>query len=553
MIRNRKSVKQKGLSEAVRGFYTPTGHHTEPVRHEPDRVTHYMQDHDHRRKGERKFPEPDGHFYDCLHETVHFRIFPQVDPPGFESHYPYQEWYETLGGSPGVNQFCVPTMYLFEEALKRYPRFADPVRPQYFNVKVGSLERIPLKSILYNQGLLTDFPDAYHGKFTAPKLSLAQDWSLVNFLLEWRDVLNSVKRWFSKGDLRERYEALLGRNASLRGRARALANERLAYSFGDKNLISDMRTFLTIIATWRERADRLFAKSQLLNRVHYKVIGPTGYGNRTSIGFPIFQAPESELIWDRDVTAEVHGTMSYRFLLPKQTTWLARLCQLMDSLGVRLDLGVAWDAIPFSFVIDWFVKIGEYVHKNASIDWQHADLLTIDFCESLKLTVTDTLKWERYCRDPLGPFVVKGSTDIATRVWTCYDRRVGEIPRVTPDHIETNKQPWRIGRILNAASLVTQFVVSPSRVKRKDADKARLLLNKELTAKLNQLLGFLKSAGFKTAAREKVLEKIGGDDQQTASEKTRKLKYLTQQVKRDAVKAARSEGAARRSFRFKKR
>jgi hypothetical protein len=37
----------------------------------------------------------------------------------------------------------------------------------------------------------------------------------------------------------------------------------------------------------------------------------------------------------------------------------------LDTLGVRLDPGIVWDAIPFSFVVDWVVDVSAFLHSFA--------------------------------------------------------------------------------------------------------------------------------------------------------------------------------------------
>jgi len=57
---------------------------------------------------------------------------------------------------------------------------------------------------------------------------------------------------------------------------------------------------------------------------------------------------------------------------------LARL----DSLGVRVDPGIVWDAIPLSFIVDWFVDVSSFLHSFARDNFPIQTTVT-DFCHSL--------------------------------------------------------------------------------------------------------------------------------------------------------------------------
>jgi len=57
---------------------------------------------------------------------------------------------------------------------------------------------------------------------------------------------------------------------------------------------------------------------------------------------------------------------------------LARL----DALGVRVDPGIVWDAIPLSFIVDWVVDVSSFLHSFARSNFPIETKIT-DFCHSL--------------------------------------------------------------------------------------------------------------------------------------------------------------------------
>jgi len=64
----------------------------------------------------------------------------------------------------------------------------------------------------------------------------------------------------------------------------------------------------------------------------------------------------------------------------------------LQQFGVRPDASIIWNAIPFSFVVDWFFRVGDYLQKNYSIDVISALVNVHRFSESLRLRLSWDLK-----------------------------------------------------------------------------------------------------------------------------------------------------------------
>jgi len=92
---------------------------------------------------------------------------------------------------------------------------------------------------------------------------------------------------------------------------------------------------------------------------------------------------------------------------------LGEMNGLIHAFGVNRVASIVWEAIPFSFVVDWFVNVGGFI---SSVEDRLIDPLPIvihDFSASLKYEYRTTLELE--CGSIL--------TDIAERVQTSYVRR----------------------------------------------------------------------------------------------------------------------------------
>jgi hypothetical protein len=71
-----------------------------------------------------------------------------------------------------------------------------------------------------------------------------------------------------------------------------------------------------------------------------------------------------------------HVTIVVKWYMTPKGTWWSKLYQLMDDLGVELSLSNVWDLIPFSFMIDWFINIGDLLEapsalQNYGLEFNH--------------------------------------------------------------------------------------------------------------------------------------------------------------------------------------
>lgn len=79
-----------------------------------------------------------------------------------------------------------------------------------------------------------------------------------------------------------------------------------------------------------------------------------------------------------------HATMRYRYQLDDRLRAEARtLNGFLDRLGINGNPAILWNALPFSFVVDWFVNVGGYLNK-LRVDNVRPVTEVSDFCSSVK-------------------------------------------------------------------------------------------------------------------------------------------------------------------------
>lgn len=76
------------------------------------------------------------------------------------------------------------------------------------------------------------------------------------------------------------------------------------------------------------------------------------------------------------------ATMRYSYTLESMGETEEYIKTRMDSLGLRLDPGIIWDAIPFTFMIDWVADVGGFLHSFARDNFP-INVTVSDFCHSL--------------------------------------------------------------------------------------------------------------------------------------------------------------------------
>jgi hypothetical protein len=68
-------------------------------------------------------------------------------------------------------------------------------------------------------------------------------------------------------------------------------------------------------------------------------------------------------------------------------TDLLKMGAWLDSLGINMNPEIIWDLIPFSFVVDWFIKVGDWL-EGFKVNHLNSSVTILDMCYSIKTQVT---------------------------------------------------------------------------------------------------------------------------------------------------------------------
>lgn len=230
----------------------------------------------------------------------------------------------------------------------------------------------------YSNWIVSGFINVSHRSISSPSVGVAattlrartnpsrEEVSVPNFLYELKDLPQMIRQMKNLGplirNLRRRNHAALS----------ALASNYLGYEFGWKPLISDVSQLLQFQSQVDRRIlelNRLYAGTGLKRRLNLFDSTETFTDNsvivETSLGRS-FTVKKEILTRKR-----MWGTIRWRpTAVPADIGHQAlgrqarRLVHGIDHYGV--DASQAWNAIPFSWLADWFGNFGEWLaaHRN---------------------------------------------------------------------------------------------------------------------------------------------------------------------------------------------
>jgi hypothetical protein len=200
-------------------------------------------------------------------------------------------------------------------------------------------------------------------------------------LVEMRDIPQLI-RTYGKVVLRHegawKYSLKTTKFQSVR---KELAEQHLAYSFGLAPLISDLRKILQLKRHYNNRVAELTAlaeKGGLRRNVllHNDVDITTLNGIQVSSTNPWVLYADRINYGQRKMWASIRWVPSLGGLLPSDDEAIKRMAShLVLGLHPSQITPNIWDSLPWTWLVDWFVDVGTFLHaSNNSIAHNHGSL-----------------------------------------------------------------------------------------------------------------------------------------------------------------------------------
>jgi hypothetical protein len=219
--------------------------------------------------------------------------------------------------------------------------------------------------------------------------------SVANFLIELKD-FEHIAKALKKGPRVKHY---LNKVKALRPKdIPSIANSGfLNYNFAWAPFVGDLIKFTQVIDSVSRRLQYLRKTRGVPTRVHYgssDAFQNSFVGNHDVLET---QGPYSNFEYDRSYSERrltLEGTRTQvsasgvllQNLQGLDDAW-AGLRATLASLGLNNPAKIAWNALPFSFMVDWIAPVGTFLERLAvqpfSGDWE-----VYDVCNSIKTTAT---------------------------------------------------------------------------------------------------------------------------------------------------------------------
>jgi hypothetical protein len=285
----------------------------------------------------------------------------------------------------------------------------------------------------------------------------------VNFIIQWKDLKHIFDKYLrgprgpkakTKFDPELRNLIIQSRTESGSSGFKA-ASAWLSHQYGTKQLFRDIFTVLKTLTEWKKNADKFLANVDtykfISDRVAYlqydnALVGQSPYSLLGVTG-------DSIVVLRHYVEGylESNATLVYKYSVPKLPGFIARATQLLDAFGVSPDPSLIWDAIPYSFVLDWFMNFGEWFHRQR-IDWNRAQFTFREFGQSARISITNTVWLEHIQVDGGDLYPPQLVCSVGTEEYVRELRKLEDV--YLPPVI--NKEKWSLQRILNATALTAQ-------------------------------------------------------------------------------------------------
>jgi hypothetical protein len=241
------------------------------------------------------------------------------------------------------------------------------------------------------------------GAVSADRLASAFDYAALpcNIDLDKDPFDTGFSVWFLIADIVQTTASLKrmrksrARHFRSQSTAKEIANTELGVQFGILPFFDDIRDFITVLGKWRKMYDEMRGTLDQVYTWHseetrleddsqfLQVIGLEKLWRFEGTWPTSLPGGHQAIIKSDGGSISFRRTLKYKFNCPELTGWLARLKQFIDAFGV-LDPAALWDVIPWSFIVDWFVPVGDWLHKHRPKLFP-ANVVVLDYCEVLKV------------------------------------------------------------------------------------------------------------------------------------------------------------------------
>ena len=243
--------------------------------------------------------------------------------------------------------------------------------------------------------------DAFNARaYEAMLPSLEADVSLTNFLLELADLKQLLRLFRPSSDL-----------------SKKISEGHLTWNFGIKPLISDVAEIYNSLSNYEKRL-RDFLDRRGKPQKRY-------YSESTDEG-------DDTIAWSMSTYGQMSGyrlkyklrktaTMSYTYQTQDIVSRLDKLQALRGMLGLKLTPSVIWEAIPYSFLVDYVINVQQWL-RSLENDVIEPTVEITDYSISTKLSFSEH-RYFRYLEPCTGSLMAPPGYTFSVVAGKVYNRR----------------------------------------------------------------------------------------------------------------------------------
>jgi hypothetical protein len=158
----------------------------------------------------------------------------------------------------------------------------------------------------------------------------------------------------------------INRKATLQQVTGLSAEHYLNYSFNLGPLLSELTSLRTIVASVDEQIKKLLEDENKVLRAHFSREIPGYVVNQTdtsSLDSGFLLGNKSQRIVTVLEPLKFHAVVEYSYVIPSFFKKDLRSRALMDAYGLNWNPAIIWNAIPWSFVIDWVIGVNRWLDQ----------------------------------------------------------------------------------------------------------------------------------------------------------------------------------------------
>jgi len=195
--------------------------------------------------------------------------------------------------------------------------------------------------------------------------------SSINSLYELKDIA-SLRSTLT--NIRSLPKLLLKSGAKrLREILRSGSDAYLQWSFNISPLVSDISGIYAALDSYERKLNALITRSAKKQRRHYtrtltemphEVSKSANYGlGAPQLVYPSVSGLNYMSRQAIQASSKFHMMIEYNFRYSQYQLEHARVLALLDAFGVNLNPSIIWNALPWSFVIDWVIGVNRWLEQ----------------------------------------------------------------------------------------------------------------------------------------------------------------------------------------------